>query len=204
VVYQGCHPQFRQPVTDEKKCEVREKYKLPSRFLLSVGSIESRKNLLLAVKALSQLPDDIHLVAIGKATPYQTKVEAYARQSGFESRLHIRNNFLFSDLPAVYQSATVFIYPSFFEGFGIPVIEALSCGVPVIAATGSCLEEAGGPDSFYVNPEDDHELATRILEIVTDESLANRMKEAGKEYVKRFDDERIASEFIHIYQTLYP
>ena len=204
VVYQGCHPQFRQPVTDEKKCEVREKYKLPPRFLLYVGSIESRKNLLLAVKALSRLPGDIHLVAVGKATPYQAEVEAYARQSDLESRLHIRNDFLFSDLPAVYQSAAVFLYPSFFEGFGIPVIEALSCGVPVIAATGSCLEEAGGSDSVYVNPEDDRELATRILEIVTNESLANRMKEAGKEYVKRFDDERIASEFIRIYQTLYP
>jgi len=202
VVYQGCHQQFRETVTNEKKQEIREKYRLPHSFLLYVGSIESRKNLLLAVKALSRLPENIHLVAVGKATPYQTKVEAYAQQSGLESRFHIRNNFSFSDLPAVYQSATAFIYPSFFEGFGIPVIEALSCGVPVIAATGSCLEEAGGTGSFYVNPEDDKELANRILEIVNDESLANRMKEAGKLYVKRFDDEQIASEIVHIYQSL--
>ena len=201
VVYQGCHPQFRQTVTDEKKSEIIKKHKLPARFLLYVGSIESRKNLLLAVKALSRLPEDIGLVAIGRATPYREKVEAYSRQSGLESRLHIRNNFPFSDLPAVYQSASVFVYPSFFEGFGIPVIEALSSGVPVIAATGSCLEEAGGPDSFYVNPEDDRELAGRILEIVNDESLANRMKEAGKIYVKRFDDELIASEMMNIYQS---
>jgi len=202
VVYQGCHLQFSQAVTDVKKLEIRDKYNLPRRFLLYVGSIESRKNLLLAVKTLNRLPGDFHLVAIGKATTYQAKVEAYARQSGLESRLHIRNDFQFSDLPAVYQSASVFIYPSFFEGFGIPVIEALSSGVPVIAATGSCLEEAGGPDSVYVNPEDDRELAERILEIVNDDSLANRMIEAGKIYVKRFSDEQIASEFIRIYQTL--
>ena len=202
VVYQGCHAQFRQRATDEKKREIREKYGLPDKFLLYVGSIESRKNLLLAVKALSQLPCDIQLVAIGKSTPYQSTVEAYARQLGLESRLHIRNKALFSDFPAIYQSATVFIYPSFYEGFGIPVIEALSCGAPVIAATGSCLEEAGGPGSMYVNPEDDKELAARILEIVNDESLATRMIEAGKRYVKRFDDEKIASETIQIYQTL--
>jgi glycosyltransferase involved in cell wall biosynthesis len=201
VVYQGCHPQFRQMVTEEKKQEMREKYRLPHRFLLYVGSIEPRKNLLLAVKALGLLPENIHLVAIGKATPYQEKVEAYTKQSGLESRLHIRNNFSFSDLPAIYQSASVFLYPSFFEGFGIPVIEALSSGVPVIAATGSCLEEAGGPDSIYVNPANDKEMAEKILEILNNESLANRMKEAGKTYIKRFDDEQTASKIMNIYQA---
>jgi len=194
VVYQGCHPQFRQAVSEEKKREIREKYKLPHSFLLYVGSIEPRKNLLTAVKALCRISEDIRLVAIGRETPYQAKVEAYARLSGVESRLHIRNDIPFGDLPAIYQSATVFLYPSFFEGFGIPVIEALSSEVPVIAATGSCLEEAGGPDSVYVNPEDDRELAARILEIINDEALANRMKAAGKLYVKKFDDEQIASE----------
>ena len=203
VVYQGCHPQFRQKVSEEMKLAIQEKYRLPQRFLLYVGSIEKRKNLLLAVKALNKLPNDIHLVAIGKATPYQKKVEAYARQSGVESRLHIRNYFQFSDLPAVYQSAVIFLYPSFFEGFGIPIIEALSCGVPVIASTGSCLEEAGGPDSIYVNPDDNQELATKILEVMNNSSLAKRMIEAGGKYVKRFDDELIASDIIRIYQTLY-
>ena len=202
VIYQGCHPQFRQSVPEEKKHEIREKYKLPHRFLLYVGSIEPRKNLLTAVKALCRLPEEIQLVAIGRTTPYQAKAEAYARQSGVESRLHIRNDIPFDDLPAIYQSAAVFLYPSFFEGFGIPVIEALSSEVPVIAATGSYLEEAGGPNSIYVNPEDDRELAARILEILSDEALANRMKTAGKLYVKKFDDEQIASEIIHIFQTL--
>ena len=202
VIYQGCHPQFQQLLTDKKKLEIREKYNLPNRFLLTVGSIEPRKNLLLAVKALCRLPEEIHLVAIGKSTPYQAEIEKYARQSGLESRLHIKNDFLFCDLPAVYQSSSVFIYPSFFEGFGIPVIEALTSGVPVIAASGSCLEETGGPDSIYINPDDDKELAAQILEVVNNESLANRMIEAGKEYVKRFDDKKIASEINSIYQML--
>jgi glycosyltransferase involved in cell wall biosynthesis len=202
VVYQGCHPQFGQQVTDEKKNEICEKYNLPPCFLLCVGTIESRKNLLLVVKALKRLPEHIHLVAIGKTTSYQTTVEVYAQEAGLKSRLHILNNFPFADLPALYQSASIFIYPSFFEGFGIPIIEALSCEVPVIAATGSCLEEAGGQDSIYVDPENDRELAVRILEIIDDKSLASRMKKAGKVYVKRFEDERIASEIIRVYQDL--
>jgi glycosyltransferase involved in cell wall biosynthesis len=203
VVYQGCHPQFKAIVPIEKRKEIMEKHQLPPLFLLYVGSIESRKNLLIAVKALKKLPDNIHLVAIGKQTPYQTEVETYAGQSGLEQRLHIRNHFPFEDLPAIYQSAALFLYPSFFEGFGIPVIEALSSGVPVIAASGSCLEEAGGPNSIYVNPSDDKELANRILEVLTDEALAKKMISRGKEYVKQFDDKKIASDIIQIYNHLY-
>jgi glycosyltransferase involved in cell wall biosynthesis len=205
VVYQGCHPQFQETFSEEAKKEIREKHKIPSRFLLYIGSIESRKNLLLAVKALKRLPEDIHLVAIGKSTPYQTEVEAYIRNSGLGLRVHIKNNFPFQDFPAIYQSASVFLYPSFFEGFGIPVIEALESGVPVIAATGSCLEEAGGPDSLYVDPSDDLELANRISDILNNETLANQMIVKGKEYVKRFNAEKIASEIMAVYRSvLFP
>ncbi|MDR1593750.1 MAG: glycosyltransferase family 4 protein [Prevotellaceae bacterium] len=193
VIYQGCHPNFRQKVSGEKKSEISEKYCLPARFILSVGSVETRKNLLLAVKALKNIPEDIHLVAAGKSTPYQSEVEQYAEKAGLKSRLHILNNVLFEDLPALYQSAAVFVYSSFFEGFGIPVIEALTSEIPVIAATGSCLEEAGGPGSMYVNPNNEAELSKKIIEILTDKNLAKNMIETGKEYVKRFSEKIIAA-----------
>ena len=202
VVYQDCHPQFKCPGSKEKRKQIAEKHRLPKRFILYVGSIEQRKNLLLAVKALSQIPKEIHLVAIGKSTPYQIEIEKYAREMGLESRLHIQNDFPFEDLPAVYQSASVFVYPSFFEGFGIPVIEALSCGVPVIAATGSCLEEAGGPDSIYGNPLDDAELAAKIREILENRDLAKKMTERGLEYIKRFNTQKIAGEIMDVYRGL--
>ncbi|MDR2498676.1 MAG: glycosyltransferase family 4 protein [Tannerellaceae bacterium] len=203
VVYQGCHPQFQQTVSEEKKQEVRERYALPRRYILSVGSIEPRKNLLLAAKALRELADDIHLVAIGKSTPYQQEIERYARQYGLCSRLHILNSVSFADLPAIYKLSTVFVYPSRFEGFGIPIIEALSCGVPVVASSGSCLEEAGGPASIYVHPDDANALARQLNRIINDKQLARRMQEAGKEYVKQFDHARIASEILRIYQSLH-
>jgi glycosyltransferase involved in cell wall biosynthesis len=200
VIYQGCHPIYNEKVSEEKKKAVAEKYHLPSRFLLNVGSIEARKNLLLTVKVLKKIPEDIHLVAVGKSTPYQMEVEKYAEKSGIASRLHILNNVSFEDLPAIYQSAVLFVYPSFFEGFGIPVIEALSSEIPVIAATGSCLEEAGGPGSIYVNPNDDTELSEQIMEILNDRELTNKMIETGKEQVKRFSEESIASEIINLYK----
>jgi glycosyltransferase involved in cell wall biosynthesis len=201
VIYQGCHPNFRIKVDESKRSAIAKKYGLPSRFVLSVGSVEARKNLLLAVKALKNVSDDIHLVAVGKSTSYQKEIERYAENAGLTSRVHILDNVSFADLPAVYQSATVFVYPSFFEGFGIPIIEALSSEIPVIAATGSCLEEAGGSDSIYVNPNDDVELSRRIMEVVNSRELAKRMTDAGKKYVKRFSDNIIAAEIMKIYNN---
>jgi glycosyltransferase involved in cell wall biosynthesis len=202
VIYQSCHPDFKCPVSAEKQMQIAEKHRLPKRFILYVGSIERRKNLLLAVKALSRIDEKIHLVAIGKSTSYQLEIEKYAHEAGLEFRLHIKNDFPFEDLPAVYRQASVFVYPSFFEGFGIPVIEALSCSVPVIAATGSCLEEAGGPDSVYVNPLNDAELAVKIREILENKDLAKTMTQRGLEYVKRFDSQKIAGEIMEIYREL--
>jgi glycosyltransferase involved in cell wall biosynthesis len=202
VVYQDCNPVFKQKVPEEKRKQIADKHHFPEQFILYVGSIEPRKNLLLAVKALKQIPEEIHLVAIGKPTPYQQEIEVYARETGLASRLHIKNDFPCEDLPATFRSAALFVYPSFFEGFGIPVIEALSSGVPVIAATGSCLEEAGGPDSIYVNPNDDTELAVKICEVLNNEGLRKRMVERGLEYMKRFDSRKIAGEMMDIYRFL--
>lgn len=202
VVYQGCDASFTHAVAREKKEHVRGTYHLPSRFILNVGSIESRKNLLLIVKAMKYLKEDIELVAIGRRTPYAEEVENYARDNGLADRVHLISNVPFTDLPAVYQMADVFIYPSFFEGFGIPIIEAMHSGVPVIAATGSCLEEAGGPDSIYVDPNDEEGLAEQISLVLSSPKLVDMMKIKGKEYVKQFSDEVIAHHIIQIYQEL--
>ena len=154
VVYQGCDPSFIHPVAAEKKREIRAKYQLPDHYILNVGSIEERKNALSAVQALTMLPEQIHLVIVGRHTEYTDKIERFIKENKLEERVHIISNVPFDDLPAFYQLAEIFVYPSRFEGFGIPIIEALYSGIPVVAATGSCLEEAGGPDSIYVHPDD--------------------------------------------------
>jgi len=202
VIYQGCHSNFKQTVSSDKKILTVRKYKLPARFLLYVGTIEERKNLLLIVKALQYLNEDIHLVAVGKRTNYQTEVERFIKNHQLSERVHFYPNVLFDDLPAFYQLAQVFIFPSRFEGFGLPVIEALTSGVPVIAAKGSCLEEAGGKHTIYIDPDDDKALADHIHAILDDELLACRMAEEGKKYVMRFSDETIAKEMMNLYRSI--
>ncbi|RHR34436.1 glycosyltransferase family 1 protein [Parabacteroides sp. AF18-52] len=202
VVYQGCDVSFLQQAESNKLSEVKNKYNLPEHFILNVGSIEQRKNLLLIVKALKQSGKDIRLIAIGRRTPYTETVEQYIRENNMQEQVTILNNVSFDDLPAFYQLASLFIYPSFFEGFGIPILEALNSGTPVIAATGSCLEEAGGPDSLYINPEDVNDLNEKINWILTTPSQAEHMRTAGKEYAKRFLDQAIAQDIMNVYQKI--
>ncbi len=202
VIYQGCHEAFRKQVGEEKKREIVQKYQLPPNFLLCVGSIEPRKNLLLIAKSLSHLPVNIHLVAIGKRTEYQSEVENYVQENGLTDRVHIFNNVPFEDLPAFYSLAKIFVYPSFFEGFGIPIIEALSQGVPVIAAKGSCLEEAGGEGSIYIDPNDEMSLAKNIQLIWSDDEKSKTMSAEGKKYVEKFADKKIAEQFMQLYNSL--
>lgn len=118
VVYQGCDPQYSVRVSESRKSEVRLKYDLPEKFILNVGSIEERKNLMLAVQALKDIPSDVHLVAIGRKTPYVNKIMDYVAENNLEDRVHLIHDLPHKDLPAVYQSATLFVYPSRFEGFG--------------------------------------------------------------------------------------
>lgn len=203
VVYQGCDPVFHSPMAENVKADIRRKYNLPARYILNVGSIESRKNLLLIVKALKYIRKDISLVAVGKKTPYTDEIEKYIEENGLTNRVLILNKVPFSDLPGIYQNASIFVYPSFFEGFGIPIIEAIHSNLPVIAATGSCLEEAGGADSIYIDPNDEKELAEKINLVLSSPELAQSMIAKGKEYVKRFSDETIAKDVMTVYNKLF-
>ncbi|MDP4270189.1 MAG: glycosyltransferase family 1 protein, partial [Bacteroidota bacterium] len=203
VVYQGCDPVFTQPIEQSVLENVRQKYNLPKEFILYVGSIEERKNLLLAVKALKQTKQDIPLIAVGKRTAYTALVEKYIAENGLQDRVKLIHNVPFADLPAFYQLGKLFVYPSLYEGFGIPIIEAIHGGLPVVAATESCLEEAGGPDSIYVDPHDEKELAEAFDRILSDESLRQRMISKGKEYVKRFDPQQHAKEILAVYKSCF-
>jgi glycosyltransferase involved in cell wall biosynthesis len=202
VVYQSCDPSFAQKYTAEHLHTIRSKYGLPEKFLLNVGTIEDRKNLMLIAKALSEIPEEIKLVVIGKETPYAGKVKKYLTEYQLESRVLFLKDIPFGDLPVIYQLAKIFIYPSEFEGFGIPVLEALNAGVPVIAATGSCLEEAGGPSSLYVAPNDHKALAIAVHNILQDSSLSNDMVVAGRTYAAQFKENAHAENLMRIYKKV--
>ncbi len=200
VIYQGCDDSFCKMLSFDEKKRVCDKYNLPETFILNVGTIENRKNLMLIVKALKHLDESVHLVAVGRESSYANEVKSYALAHGLEGRLHILPGVPLADLPALYQSAAIFAYPSFFEGFGIPIIEALHSGVPVVAATGSCLEEAGGPHSAYIDPNNDEQLADVVRKIMSDLRLQAKMIAEGKSYVTRFDDRLTATQMMELYR----
>ena len=203
VVYQGCDPQYSEIVSEQKKKQVKETYQLPEKYILNVGSIETRKNLMLALEALKDIPADIHLVAVGKKTPYVDSLMEYANENGLNDRLHLIHNLPHSDLPAVYQQALMFVYPSRFEGFGIPIIEAMHSQLPVIAATGSCLEEAGGAHSIYVDPDDVKGMTNAILRILSDKELREKMITEGNKYLQRFREDVLADDMNRVYNKCF-
>jgi glycosyltransferase involved in cell wall biosynthesis len=202
VIYQSCDDSFQKEFSTQFKQEVRTKYSLPTKYLLNVGTIEPRKNLMLVVQALANLPAEISLVVIGKPQAYAAEVKAEIERLKLAARVVFLQDVSFLELPVIYQLAEVFVYPSRYEGFGIPVIEALNCGVPVVAATGSCLEEAGGPDSVYVDPDDPLSLANVISSILQDAQKQSRMKEKGLAFVRRFNKAAITKQLHEYYQEI--
>jgi glycosyltransferase involved in cell wall biosynthesis len=201
VIYQACDDSFKIKQTLKRKTEVKQKYQLPDNFILNVGTIEPRKNLLQLVKALQLLPD-VKLVVIGKQSAYFKQVRQYIVANGLDKRVIFISNVQFDELPAIYQLANVFVYPSRYEGFGIPILEALASGTPVVAATGSCLEEAGGPDSLYVGPDDEKGLAEKIDLVLKDTTLSQQMIERGMLYAARFEEKKLAAQLMGVYQKV--
>ena len=198
LIYQSCSPRFNTS-QNYKTSNLNSKL---GRYVLSVGSIEPRKNTMLALKALHHLPDDISLVLVGRHTAYTDKLIQYARANGLEHRLHILHGVPDTDLPALYAGAECFVYPSVYEGFGIPIIEAISCGLPVVACTGSCLEEAGGPDSLYVAPNDAIGMANAIRRSLKGAYDREERILRSMDYIRRFSGTDVAGQVVDVYKRV--
>ena len=198
LIYQSCSPRFN----ISPNAPLSTLSKKIGRYFLSVGSIEARKNTLLAVKALEHLPNDLHLVLVGRHTKYTDQISAYANTHGLESRLHILHGVSDAELPALYAGAECFVYPSVYEGFGIPIIEAISCGLPLVACTGSCLEEAGGPDSLYVAPDDAIGMADAICRSLKGADGREEHIKRSMEYIRRFSGNDVAGQVVEVYKKI--
>lgn len=202
VIYQSCDNQFKTLLSENEKEIIRDKYQLPQNYLLNVGTIEERKNLLLIIRALPHINPNYPLIVIGKETKYFNLVKKEIDNLGLQNRIIFLKNIPFSDLPGIYQMASTFIYPSLYEGFGIPIIEALYGNIPVVAATGSCLEEAGGPSSLYVEPNDYEGLARAVNSILKDKDLKASIIENGLSYVQRFNTDVITKQVMDCYRNV--
>jgi len=203
VVYQGCHPQFTQVVSPEAIRALKDKYKLPERYVLNVGTIETRKNALLIVRALAALAPEarLPLVIAGRETAYKKEVSDEAKKIGISDSVIFLHDVPFHELPALYQGAEVFVYPSLFEGFGIPLVEAIESGVPVITSVGSCFSEAAGPNALYVDPASSDELAFQLGRVIVDKTLRHQMIVEGKKFTTQFRPQNIASNIMALYRS---
>ena len=202
VVYQSCNPGFMVGnIDDEKRQSVRNKYRLPEQYVLNVGNIEERKNSLTLIKAVHSAKIDLPVVIIGRKTKYYQRVRKYIDDNRLKN-IYILDTIGNEELPSIYQMADIFVYPSLFEGFGIPIIESLFSGTPVITSKGGCFHEAGGPDSIYINSLDHEELADAIEKVLTDSALRKQMIESGYHYAKNFAPEKAADAMMNVYKQV--
>jgi glycosyltransferase involved in cell wall biosynthesis len=215
VCYQSCNPAFSQTITEDEKARVKKLYQLPEEFFLYVGSIIERKNLLNVCKAVNLIKHELNipLVVIGNGKEYKQQVKTFIVENNLQNQIiflseseSAKSSQSFqsaSDFPAIYQSAIAMIYPSFFEGFGIPVLEALCSGLPVVTSNVSCLPEAGGDAAYYVNPSSPEEIAAGMKKIFSDNSFAESMKQKGLQHAQNFTQQKCAGAVMNVYKKLF-
>ena len=203
VVYQGCDAIYRNPISDDQKKLVRSKYNVPNDYILNVGAIEERKNTKLIIEALHRTKNKIPLVIVGKPTDYVIELRELIAKYEMLNQVYILNNVTTEDLPSLYAMAKAFIFPSIFEGFGIPILEALTIGTPVITSSGSCFEETAGAFSLYADPKDPDHLGELINRVLVDKELSATMIAEGKKHALNFTDESIANNLMAVYNSLY-
>ena len=201
VIYQGCNPIFQEDKSVREVNHVINKYKLPKEFLLYVGSIEERKNLLTLLKVISNIADQ-KLIVIGDGKAYKKKCLNFIDNNNLNNKVIFLKNLNILEMACIYQKADIFIYPSIFEGFGIPILEALFCKTPVITSMGSCFSEAGGKHSKYIDPLNAEEITQAILENKSNKKLRELMIEEGYKYAQNFKDKKISKNLISIYNSV--
>jgi glycosyltransferase involved in cell wall biosynthesis len=203
VIYQSCHERYMHEKANKTLNRVRERYQLPQEYMLTVGSITERKNLMGMVQAMEHLPEGqrIPLVVVGKGKAYKSRIVQYIKRKRLEKWVQFVDA-SFEDLPAVYQNASLFLYPSFFEGFGIPVLEALFSGLPVITSNTSSLPEAGGPGAHLVDPAQPESIAEGIERILNDSAYRSQLISLGYDHAQQFRGEPLTHQMMELYEEL--
>lgn len=204
VIYQSCAPQFSAPVTEEAMACARNECNLPEAYFLYVGSIIRRKNLGLIVDAMHQLDEDdrLPLVVLGSGKSYLNKVHKKIEEYELTDMIHFFEDAPFELFPAIYKQSKALIYPSLYEGFGIPVIEALSTGTPVITSKKSSLPEAGGEAAIYINPKSVDELKKAMIAVREDSFDKEGRATEGKKHVAKFDADLLTRQLMEAYRAL--
>lgn len=200
LIYQPVSPVFyeKQNVT-----EILKKYHLSEKFILSVGTLEPRKNQLALLQALQSKEIKLPVVFVGKqTTSYMTEMKRFLEENEMGSQVQFLSNIPESELAALYQTAVLTVYISVFEGFGLPVIESMACGCPVVTSSVSVLPETAGDAAVLCNPAKVEEIAQKILLLLENEDFSNKIIEKGVQRANLFHPEHYAQKLISLYTEI--
>ena len=185
--------------------QVRAQYNLPRRYLLFVGRMFHYKNVPVLLETFSKIQDsfpDLHLVLVGRPALGSAEIGVAIQRLGIGGKV-LRLGFVApEDLPAIYHQATVFVFPSLYEGFGLPVLEAMAAGVPVVCSNTSSIPEVAGEAALLANPHDPTSFAKAIRKLLTDQELYNLFSVRGKKRVARFSWVRAARDTLAVYEAI--
>ncbi|MBR1517005.1 MAG: glycosyltransferase family 4 protein [Bacteroidales bacterium] len=203
VIYQSCDDIFWYPIEQYDLDQTRKKYELPNNYLVCVGTVEERKNQLSVVRAMQQVPEDISLVIVGRLRgSYGSMVLDEIERLKLRKRVIVIDDADFDDFPYLYALSRGAVYMSLFEGFGIPIVEALCCGVPVLTSNCSSMPEAGGDAAIYADPTNVDEIARQMTLLATDENLRADLLAKGPAQRDKFAPARITADFHSLYTSL--
>lgn len=204
VVYEGYDKMQFRPIRNDILVDSLRQYALkPGEYFLFVGTIQPRKNLERIIKAfaISQYPN-IDLVIAGSKGWLSDQIYQLPKRLGIEGRVKFLGYVSEKDLPALYSGAIALIFPSLFEGFGLPILEAQACGCPVITSNVSSMPEVVGKGAIYVNPYKVDDIVKGMMEITTNYELRTKLANLGFENVKRFSWEKCARETLAVLESL--
>jgi glycosyltransferase involved in cell wall biosynthesis len=188
--------------------DIKEIYRNKRRYIISIGAITPRKNLLKTVQAFNLVKDthDLDLVVIGTAVglgrEYLKTIMSFISENKLSDRVHFLENVPYQYVPALCHDAELMVYPSQFEGFGMPIVEGLFSGIPVITSRGGCFPEAGGDAAVYVNPDDIEEIAGWIDKLMDSDSLRDELAAKGLKYAEKFRQENIERDIVNFHQSV--
>jgi glycosyltransferase involved in cell wall biosynthesis len=206
VTYEAADPIFRQVQDGDQICAVRKKYDLPAKFIMAIGSADPRKNIATLVRAYAQLPvglkADYQLVIVWTHSLLAEELMDLVHDLELQGHVHFLNRVSNEDLILLYNAASLFVFPSRDEGFGLPPLEAMACGTPVIAADNSSIPEIVGDAAYLVKAEDVGQMTEVINRILSDESLKSELVRNGIHRTATFSWEKCAKETIAAFNQL--
>jgi glycosyltransferase involved in cell wall biosynthesis len=209
VTYNGVESHFTPlPHVPNEAREIRERYGIARDFLLAVGSLQPRKNLVRLIRAYAKLRSaradfTPQLVIVGRRLWLTHEIFDEVKRHRWADDVILTGYVADEDLPALYRAARAFVYPSLFEGFGLPPLEAMACGTPVVTSAVSSLPEVTGGAALLIDPNDEQSLASAMVEIVSDDLLRAQLREKGIAQAKKFTWRDAAEKTLRLYQEAY-